>query len=79
MTSGKTCIFSELFSFIAKKRATHNEDYDDLTLVTIWQSGIDEGFIDMIVLTMARQIINQWLNDKIMNESSATLLILQKE
>ena len=61
-----------------KKRASrHNDDYDDLTLVTIWQSGIDEGFINMIVLT--RQIINQWLNYRIINASAATLMILQKK
>ena len=72
MIFGKTCIFCEQFLW-----AKNNDDYDDLTLVTICQSGIDEGFINMIVLT--RQIINQWLNYKIMNASAATQMILQKK
>ena len=42
----------------------------------IWQSDIDEGLINMIVLI--RQIINQWLNDQIMDASAATLMILQR-
>ena len=47
-----------------------------MAFLFIWQSDIDEGLINMIVLI--RQIINQWLNDQIMDASAATLMILQR-